>query len=137
MLDVTFDRYGGNAVSMSDEGSGNDCYWRKLIRQRIVNLNVQASSARESAGTVELDQSRVVRLSRMDALQTQAMQQETLRRNNRQLVELRKAEKRLDSDSFGYCDECGEQIARGRLELNPAVTLCIGCAEEAEIGRSD
>jgi len=112
---------------------GDDVYWRNLIRQHIEKLDVQDASARQSAATVELDQSRVGRLSRMDAMQTQAMQQETLRRNSRQLVELRKAEKRLDADSFGYCDACGEQIARGRLELNPAVVLCIDCAEKAEI----
>lgn len=116
---------------MSDTGD-EDRFWRQLINQHIVALAGQDSSARESAGTVELDQSRVGRLSRMDALQTQAMQQEVLRRNSRQLLELRKAEKRLDADTFGYCDECGENIARGRLELNPAVTLCIGCAEKAE-----
>lgn len=117
---------------MSDECDEDKRNWRKLIKQHLEELDGQDSSARERAGTVELDQSRVGRLSRMDALQTQAMQQEILRRNSRQLVELRKAEKRLDSDSFGYCDVCGEQIARGRLELNPAVTLCIGCAEKAE-----
>ncbi len=116
---------------MSDTGD-EDRFWRQLINQHIEALAGQDSSARESAGTVELDQSRVGRLSRMDALQTQAMQQEVLRRNSRQLLELRKAEKRLDADTFGYCDECGENIARGRLELNPAVTLCIGCAEKAE-----
>ena len=118
---------------MSDEDNNDHRFWRKLIRQHIEALDVQDSSARESAGTVELDQSRIGRLSRMDALQTQAMQQETLRRNSRQLLELRKAEKRLETEFFGYCDECGEQIARGRLELNPAVTLCIGCAEKAEL----
>ena len=107
-------------------------FWRALIRDHMNRLDVQDSSVRDSAGIVELDQSRVGRLSRMDALQTQAMQQETLRRNSRQLVELRKAEQRIDADMFGYCDACGEPIARARLELNPAVTLCIACAEKAE-----
>lgn len=117
---------------MTEESSDSDGYWRNLIRQHIRQLEDQDASARQSAGTVELDQSRVGRLSRMDALQTQAMQKETLRRNSRQLLELRSAEKRLDADSFGDCDECGEQIARGRLEHNPAATLCIACAEKAE-----
>ena len=117
---------------MMIENSEDEQFWRALIRQHIDQLDKQDSSARKSAGTVELDQSRVGRLSRMDALQTQAMHQETLRRNSRQLVELRKAEQRIDADLFGYCDECDEPIARGRLELNPAVTLCINCAERAE-----
>jgi len=117
---------------MNDKSVDDKSFWRKLIRQQIDELNLQDSSARESAGTVELDQSRVGRLSRMDAMQTQAMQQEALRCNSRQLVELRKAEQRLESDSFGLCEECGDEIARGRLELNPAVIFCIRCAEKAE-----
>jgi DnaK suppressor protein len=35
---------------------------------------------------------------------------------------------RIDGDEFGYCDVCGEEIAPARLENNPAVTSCIGCA---------
>jgi DnaK suppressor protein len=114
------------------KNSEDEQFWRALIRQHIEQLDEQLSSARESAGTVELDQSRVGRLSRMDALQTQAMHQETLRRNSRQLAELRRAEQRIDADLFGCCDECGDAIARGRLELNPAITFCINCAEKAE-----
>jgi len=117
---------------MNDKSVDDKRFWQSLIRQQIDKLDLQDSSARESAGTVELDQSRVGRLSRMDAMQTQAMQQETLRRNSRQLLELKKAEQRLESDAFGFCEECGDDIARGRLELNPAALLCIQCAEKAE-----
>ncbi|WP_415056414.1 TraR/DksA family transcriptional regulator [Halopseudomonas sp.] len=31
-------------------------------------------------------------------------------------------------DDYGYCDACGEPVAPGRLRIDPAVSLCIGCA---------
>lgn len=86
----------------------------------------------EAASTVELDQSRVGRLSRMDALQAQSMSQESLRRNMQQLLDIDRAFKRIDNDEFGDCFECGEEIAPQRLELNPTATLCIGCATKKE-----
>lgn len=105
----------------------------KLIEAQLLDLTEQQQSIEHSAVTVELDQSRVGRLSRMDALQSQAMHKETLRRLHRQVAELHKAKSRLANDEFGDCEECAEPIAVARLSLNPAATLCIACAERAEI----
>lgn len=61
----------------------------------------------------------------MDALQSQAMAQETERRR---LVELRKIKAallRIDEGEFGFCAFCGDEIARARLELDPAAATCI------------
>ena len=35
---------------------------------------------------------------------------------------------RMDEGEFGYCEDCGEDIAQGRLQLDPAATRCIQCA---------
>lgn len=103
-----------------------------LIVEQLDALHEHQLELKESAGTVQLDQSRVGRLSRMDALQTQAMQVETLRRVTGQIRQLQLAQQRIDSEDFGFCDECFEQIANARIEMNPAVRLCINCAEKAE-----
>ena len=96
-----------------------------LIKEQLDALHEHQLELNESTGTVQLDQSRVGRLSRMDALQTQAMQVETLRRVTGQIKQLQVAQKRIDSEDFGFCDECGEPIAIARIEMNPAVRLCI------------
>ncbi|MBE0508599.1 MAG: TraR/DksA C4-type zinc finger protein [Marinospirillum sp.] len=83
----------------------------------------------DQAGTVELDQSRVGRLSRMDALQGQQMALEAERRRNQQLRQVLAALKRIEAGDYGDCAECGEPIAPGRLEYNPAVECCINCAK--------
>ena len=81
---------------------------------------------------VELDQTRVGRLSRMDAMQAQAMSVETGRRRRQHLVEIEKALERIEAGDYGECLECGEAIHPGRLEANPTATLCIACAEALE-----
>ena len=111
---------------------------KENIRKRLIELRQQLQAVdeagREAAGTVELDQTRVGRLSRMDAMQAQAMSQETNRRRCEELQRISAALRRLDDGEFGYCLQCDEPIARARLEANPTATLCIDCANRAESG---
>lgn len=103
------------------------------FRQRLLSLRgelEQLSSAnREAAGTVALDQSKVGRLSRMDAMQAQQMAQETARRRQIQLQKIDSALRRLDAGDYGYCFVCGEEIGQARLNFDPASTRCMGCME--------
>ncbi|MCW9088990.1 MAG: TraR/DksA C4-type zinc finger protein [Gammaproteobacteria bacterium] len=110
----------------------DEAHFRRLLLLRRDELLGLEQTGREAAGTVELDQSKVGRLSRMDALQAQAMSQEGERRRQLELRRIDAALARLDSGDYGYCLECDEPIARRRLELNPAATLCIDCASKAE-----
>ncbi len=95
-------------------------------REQLVHL---AESSEESRRPVELDQTRVGRLSRMDALQDQAMQLETGRRRDAELKRIAAALARIDEGDYGTCLSCGEEIAPRRLDLDPTVSLCIDCAE--------
>lgn len=78
--------------------------------------------------TVTLDQQSVGRLSRMDALQRQALAQATRRRREARRARIKAALARMDEGDFGFCDECGEEIAEKRLALDPTVSVCIECA---------
>ena len=82
----------------------------------------------ESQQPVELDQTRVGRLSRMDALQSQAMSIETDRRRQVELRRIEAAMERIAAGDFGYCVNCGEPIAAKRLDLDPTTPNCIACA---------
>jgi DnaK suppressor protein len=94
------------------------------LRDEIEQLN---NAGREAAGTVELDQSKVGRLSRMDALQAQQIAQETARRRQLQLQKISSALRRMDAGDYGYCLMCGEEIGTARLSFDPANTRCIAC----------
>jgi DnaK suppressor protein len=107
----------------------------KEFREALQRHAVQISAAEEQTSAerapVELDQQAIGRLSRMDALQVQAMAQETSRRRARELRRIEAALARIDEGDYGYCLECGEEIAVRRLELDPAAPLCVGCASGA------
>jgi DnaK suppressor protein len=100
------------------------------------DLQVVAETAEASAQTVELDQQRVGRLSRMDAMQAQAMAQESARRRESLIRGIAAALSRLESGDFGYCQGCEESINQNRLRFDPTATLCIDCASRAEGSQS-
>ncbi len=89
---------------------------------------VQASS-KEASAVVQLDQQSVGRLSRMDALQAQAMAQETERRRALDLRKIDAALTRIEDGEFGYCAVCGDAIEPGRLDLDPAAATCVAHAK--------
>ena len=101
------------------------------FRQRILNLRVdlqkQEDTAKESSGTVELDQSRMGRLTRMDAMQSQQMALEDVRRRQQQLLKLEGALRRIEAGEYGECFICGEEIDLRRLAVDPTNTRCVGC----------
>jgi DnaK suppressor protein len=104
------------------------------FRQQLLDLRVELQGLEETmeeAGkTVELDQARVGRLSRMDAMQGQQMALEAGRRRHQQLVDIEAALHRIDSGNFGFCLECGEEIDVRRLQVDPGNTRCIDCADK-------
>lgn len=102
--------------------------FRALITTRLAALDAEDSLGEAGQATVELDQQAVGRLSRMDALQNQAMAQANAARRKVERTRLHAALARMEEGEFGYCDDCGDEIAKGRLELDPAAQLCIDCA---------
>ncbi|RME17713.1 MAG: TraR/DksA family transcriptional regulator [Alphaproteobacteria bacterium] len=102
--------------------------WRARLEAMLAALGEEDALGAEGRRTVELDQQAVGRLSRMDALQGQAMAQATQARRAGQRQRIAAALERIADGSFGECIECGEAIARRRLELDPTVPTCISCA---------
>ncbi len=107
---------------------------RQEIRDRLLALRNElesaASASDEAAEVVELDQQKVGRLSRMDAMQAQAMAQASVARREMMLAKIEAALVRLENDEYGICLRCGEDIHPKRLEFDPTVTLCVACAEK-------
>ena len=98
-----------------------------LLERRDALLALGRAAA-DSRRPVELDQATVGRLSRMDAMQVQAMAMETERRRGLELRRIEATLRRIDEDEYGYCVQCGEAIAAKRLALDPTTPTCIGCA---------
>lgn len=103
----------------------------RLLEMRAALEDV-ANTAEAASETVELDQSRVGRLSRMDAMQLQAMAQESGRRRTDLLRRIGAAIARIDNGDYGFCQDCEEPIAEARLSFDPAAERCIACAAAHE-----
>jgi DnaK suppressor protein len=108
---------------------------RTLLDKRDELLDITHISI-DSSSIVTLDQSRVGRLSRMDAMQAQALSVAADGRRKLELERIRCALDRIDEGDYGYCEQCGEGIARARLEIDPAAEYCINCAGAIEAGSS-
>ena len=98
------------------------------LRARLAELDGLEAANAEDRAVVELDQQSVGRLSRMDAMQRQAMAQETQRRRAQERVRIAAALKRIEEDEYGWCAKCGEEIAPKRLDVDPTAALCADCA---------
>lgn len=98
------------------------------IVERLAQLDAEDRLGQEGQATVELDQQAVGRLSRMDALQNQAMAKAGAARRDTERLRLHAALRLMDQGEYGYCEDCGDAIAPARLSLDPAVTRCIDCA---------
>ena len=101
---------------------------KALLLDRKQELIALLEATMSDSDPVELDQTRVGRLSRMDALQVQAMAQETERRRHNELSRIEAALTRLQDGDYGYCVSCDEEIPDKRLELDPSTAICVGCA---------
>ncbi len=101
---------------------------RKDLEAERLNLREVSDSAAEERKPVELDQQSVGRLSRMDAMQVQAMAQAVEARRQGRLRRIEAALRRLESGAYGYCVSCDEEIPLKRLEVDPATERCVDCA---------
>jgi RNA polymerase-binding transcription factor len=49
-----------------------------------------------------------------------------------EISKISEALRRMDSDEYGVCDECGAKINDGRLKAHPYARKCIDCARFEE-----
>lgn len=104
--------------------------------ERLRQLKNELLSALDEGGDaarpVNLDQNKVGRLSRMDALQQQAMQQASQQSLRERLAAVARALQAVETGEYGYCEHCGDAIPAARLEIKPEALLCIDCQERLE-----
>lgn len=101
-------------------------YRDRLLAERA-ELVAASDSTSADRRPVELDQQSVGRLSRMDALQNQALAAGTEARRAARIRSIDAALGRIDEGEFGYCAECGEPVPERRLDLDPALARCVSC----------
>jgi DnaK suppressor protein len=107
--------------------------YQTRLRAELDELIMAIARDDGATDTVELDQTRVGRLSRMDALQQQAMAQGARGRQLNRQRRLEAALARIAAGTYGYCCECHGPLSEQRLNTDPAVVFCVDCAEAREM----
>jgi DnaK suppressor protein len=107
-------------------------YFKRSLEERLKAITAGQERQKKDTAPVELDQARVGRLSRMDAMQQQAMSQAVARLTDMERQRIQSALGRMDSGDYGYCVLCDETIAEGRLRFDPSILTCISCAKDAD-----
>ncbi|MDA0796132.1 MAG: TraR/DksA C4-type zinc finger protein [Proteobacteria bacterium] len=105
--------------------------FRRALLDLMTELTELESLSSEATKPVQLDQSTVGRLSRMDAMQGVEMAKEASRRRKQQLARIPLALERIALGSYGRCALCDEDIVLGRLHIDPTYTRCINCADQS------
>lgn len=104
---------------------------REYFRSKLQDLAHEIEA--DLGGGIAADESitpdcAIGRVTRMEAIQAQAMGQEGRRRQEQRLERIRRALARIDRGEYGSCTRCGAEIPRGRLEVMPESGLCVTCA---------
>lgn len=111
----------------------NLSYFKKRLEDRFKEITEGQEHQKNGTAPVELDQARIGRLSRMDALQQQAISKAASRLTDLERQRIQSALVRMQTGEYGYCVICEDEIAEGRLQFDPSILICISCAEEQEV----
>ncbi|MEE2788747.1 MAG: TraR/DksA C4-type zinc finger protein [Myxococcota bacterium] len=108
---------------------------RARLEEQLDGVLDTLDQSKAAAAPVQLDQQSVGRLSRMDAIQQQAM----VRANRQRAIvlarQIRTALKRLEDDEYGWCVRCESPIAWARLNAQPETPFCLRCQRGTEGAR--
>lgn len=99
---------------------------KEIISSRIEETKEEIIELQELVKPIPLDAS-IGRVSRMDAINNKTINESSLREKQQQLKKLERAKDNTESDTFGNCTKCGEEIPFGRLEYMPHTTRCVKC----------
>jgi DnaK suppressor protein len=106
--------------------------FRRRLENGLRETDAALAQAGSAAATVVLDQSSVGRLSRMDALQQQAMASGLRERLALRRRQLQAALDRITAGTYGLCCQCEAAMEPDRLDNDPAAVFCADCMAERE-----
>jgi DnaK suppressor protein len=103
--------------------------FQQHIIDKIQSLKKDIVTFKELTRPIAPDNA-IGRISRMEAINSKSINEETLRKTEHTLVKLQRAMKIIDDEDFGTCIACEEPIPFARLMILPETSLCVLCAEK-------
>jgi len=100
---------------------------KAVLERELVALTRSMEISEEALKPVQLDQTVVGRLSRMDSLQNQGMTRNLHEREQAKLAKITAALARIEHGTYGVCLVCGAHLPYGRLLVFPEAESCASC----------
>lgn len=100
---------------------------REELLRILQRLERSLKTTGRAARPVNLDQTSVGRLSRMDALQNQHLTKGLQERERARQMQIREALQRIEQGSYGICAGCEQPIPFERLLVFPETLRCAAC----------
>ncbi|MFQ5900985.1 MAG: RNA polymerase-binding protein DksA [Thermodesulfobacteriota bacterium] len=106
-------------------------YFKKLLTDRLENLIKKAGKTVNGMTTIEKDS--FPDPTDRASLETDRNHLLRIRDRERKLIlKIQEALEKIESGTFGICDDCGGDISQKRLEVRPVTTFCIECKRSEE-----
>ncbi|MFT4579919.1 MAG: DnaK suppressor protein [Nitrospinales bacterium] len=102
---------------------------KQKIIEEILTQKHLIESFTETSKPVAPDNA-IGRLTRMEAISSQAISESSLNSSKAKLEQLKKALEKIDLPEFGICIRCANAIPQGRIMLMPESAVCVTCAEK-------
>jgi len=105
-------------------------FFRKMLKQQLKELTEKSDTA-----IARLLDSTVTSADPLDRTSLELERDFTLRmldRENKLRLKIKKALAKVEDQTFGICEVCGEEIDIERLKSRPVTALCIGCKTHQE-----
>jgi DnaK suppressor protein len=105
-------------------------FFRKLLREQLREL-----TEKSDATIAGLLNSTVASADPLDRTSLELERDFTLRlldRESKLILKIKKALEKIEDQTFGICEICGEEIQIERLKLRPVTELCIACKTHQE-----
>ena len=100
---------------------------KETINQDIYSLKEQIAILEEKVKPIAPDCG-LGRLTRLEAMGEQHVNNKILDESRVRLTRLRNALQRIDKPMFGICIECEDKIGFGRMSIRPESVRCVECA---------
>jgi DnaK suppressor protein len=105
-------------------------FFRKMLKRQLEDLTRKSDIA--LAGLLDSTVHAADPLDQASAQLERDLALRMLDRENKLILKIKKALEKIEDESFGICEGCGEDIDIERLKLRPVAEFCIGCKTHQE-----
>lgn len=100
---------------------------KATIEERIDQLETMIPGLEDASKPIAPDSS-LGRLTRMDAIANRGVSQAGLSETKETIRKLKEKLQQIDTESFGLCQQCNQEIAFARLQYMPETDRCVHCS---------